>query len=255
MDKIRAFLATLTISLIGTGVAIAADYQFIDDASLIGLSPGFDGLWASADDLVVPGLNTLGAASAFSDENGNFGYFSGTFSTNASGPAFYGVNSLTSTSTVGEVNNSFVPFFNSPYTQTFDPGINTVTIAANNTATAIFSLNQVDAFGGQKLAVTGSYSYLLPGQDPAVIFAGNIDLINHINFLLPLIPADWTWFATGFETYEFTAGINIGAFGGDTKSLYSTDTDAALPAVPIPAAIWLFGPALGMLGWMRRKAA
>ncbi len=26
-------------------------------------------------------------------------------------------------------------------------------------------------------------------------------------------------------------------------------------AVPVPAAAWLFGSALGLLGWMRRKAA
>jgi hypothetical protein len=28
---------------------------------------------------------------------------------------------------------------------------------------------------------------------------------------------------------------------------------AALPAVPIPPAVWLFGSALGLLGWMRRR--
>lgn len=26
-------------------------------------------------------------------------------------------------------------------------------------------------------------------------------------------------------------------------------------AIPIPAALWLFGPALGLLGWMRRKSS
>jgi hypothetical protein len=25
--------------------------------------------------------------------------------------------------------------------------------------------------------------------------------------------------------------------------------------IPVPAAVWLFGSALGMLGWMRRRTA
>lgn len=33
------------------------------------------------------------------------------------------------------------------------------------------------------------------------------------------------------------------------------DYTAEVTTVPVPAAVWLFGSALGMLGWMRRKAA
>jgi len=31
-------------------------------------------------------------------------------------------------------------------------------------------------------------------------------------------------------------------------------SDGGFAAVPIPATVWLFGSALGLLGWMRRRA-
>ena len=38
------------------------------------------------------------------------------------------------------------------------------------------------------------------------------------------------------------------------------DNDSTVPLdwvtnVPVPAAVWLFGSALGLLGWMKRKSA
>ncbi|MGI9309299.1 MAG: VPLPA-CTERM sorting domain-containing protein, partial [Gammaproteobacteria bacterium] len=50
----------------------------------------------------------------------------------------------------------------------------------------------------------------------------------------------------GFTTVEFR-GIENDGFGMDNV-LYGSGT-----AVPIPAAVWLFGSALAGLGWMRRK--
>ncbi len=41
-------------------------------------------------------------------------------------------------------------------------------------------------------------------------------------------------------------GIAVGAPGGEAMTFQ---------VVPIPAAVWLFGSALGLLGWSRRKAA
>ena len=42
---------------------------------------------------------------------------------------------------------------------------------------------------------------------------------------------------------------------GDIVSFDFVTEDIPIPPVPVPAAVWLFGSALGVLGWMRRKAA
>jgi len=44
-------------------------------------------------------------------------------------------------------------------------------------------------------------------------------------------------------------------FTEDYSSSQVTGTVTALAPVPVPAVGWLFGSALGLLGWVRRKAA
>ena len=45
-------------------------------------------------------------------------------------------------------------------------------------------------------------------------------------------------------------GIAVGSQGGEAMT-FSVNN----PAVPVPAAVWLFGSALGLLGWVRRRVA
>jgi hypothetical protein len=58
----------------------------------------------------------------------------------------------------------------------------------------------------------------------------------------------------GFETFFFDAGFN-----GTSSLSWSQEADfyqldnLAVNAVPIPAAVWLFGSALGALGWVFRR--
>lgn len=51
---------------------------------------------------------------------------------------------------------------------------------------------------------------------------------------------------------SFQAAVRFLASGGGDAFSFS-GTYEILP-VPVPAAVWLFGSAVGLLGWMRRRA-
>jgi hypothetical protein len=56
--------------------------------------------------------------------------------------------------------------------------------------------------------------------------------------------------------FYFPIGGEFGPSGKNNTTLYVWPVRPGdIGVVPIPAAVWLFGSALGVMGWMRRKAA
>jgi hypothetical protein len=57
------------------------------------------------------------------------------------------------------------------------------------------------------------------------------------------------------STYTDCANDSGCTPGSNSSDVFAQWRVNAIQVVPIPAAIWLFGSALGLLGWMRRKTA
>ncbi len=62
---------------------------------------------------------------------------------------------------------------------------------------------------------------------------------------------------SGTLTFTGESLANLGLVSGSYAWSWSSDsiTLNVVAPIPIPAAIWLFGSALGLLGWMRRRAS
>jgi hypothetical protein len=56
--------------------------------------------------------------------------------------------------------------------------------------------------------------------------------------------------ASGSDFVAATLGLPLGNFGSPG---FAGGTSIDMPAVPVPAAVWMFGSALSILGWIRRK--
>ncbi len=66
--------------------------------------------------------------------------------------------------------------------------------------------------------------------------------------------APYTLNAWDFSFFFYNSGQ--GSSGKDYYYGYALAVrDGDVAAVPVPAAVWLFGSALGLLGWVRRRAA
>lgn len=70
------------------------------------------------------------------------------------------------------------------------------------------------------------------------------------------------WTTAVFNTFlgpDVAGGVTLqlksscGAVVGCVADIFFDN--ASMSVVPVPAAVWLFGSALGLLGWMRRKAS
>lgn len=152
-----------------------------------------------------------------------------------------------------------------------DDGSNSFTITGLTIGAGAFAI--FSNFDGVALGFTPDYIYsgsmtLTNTDDEIGLFRPDEMLVNKVAY------SDGDFFGDGIA-HELTAldlttptllfGPQLGSnFAAATSSLalgnfgspgFAGGTSINLTAVPVPAAVWMFGSALSILGWMRRKLA
>ncbi len=117
----------------------------------------------------------------------------------------------------------------------FDASVSTSS-AANRVSSLTFSIDNSYSVDEISDYIAGS----IEGLNGSHFFAVHIAGFTDQN---PLDPVDTC------------VGVPIDPNNPDCNALTSMWTAGSTAAVPVPAAVWLFGSALGMLGWSRRKRA
>lgn len=264
--------------------ARAVTFNFLTHADLIGRGAGPDLTWGTADDedWSSLGMNPDGAITYYefndpaefglgSPDAAVIGYSTGSFtiSSAAGDQVIYGANnftSLTSDFTYNLISDrvSQTPIAtNLPGQNELRPGLNQWNLLAPpfQLYTSVSSFG--DPGGGPGFLATALGSYMLAGQDPALVFSGLFDpatemfLIAAWNFLLPLLPTGWT--LAGAEFQDFALDGLPGILDGRlTTAFYSTE-QAAIPIefnqgtdVPEPGTFALAACALGTVALRRR---
>ena len=243
----RAIRQTLTASMLASTAllstpALSASFTWLTSPSLVG-HVTFDAFLGNADDQVVNGINTIGAASQFSASNGVYGFFQGTHTALGSSilglnnQVFFGSNVFGSIRVTGEWNNNAALLFNQPFAQSLDfASANSITINHDQSYTDSFVVN--DSISGGRLQVTGAGHYLLNGQDPTTLYSGG--LLTHFNFVTPLLPTNWIGVAQETENWSVLDGQFAGLTGVNTLTFYSTDSFSTPQEPPQPlGAPWV----------------
>ncbi len=127
--------------------------------------------------------------------------------------------------------------------------LRTSVLGSGNNVTVSFLFDfDTDVTSGSISSSSGGFSF---GANPSLSTAGGNSVLE-FNCNGPPCNADMLLgFATKPTTLDITDSVNqfIDSPGAPFQVL-----SASFGVVPIPAAVWLFGSALGLLGWIRRKA-
>ena len=151
-----------------------------------------------------------------------------------------------------------------------DDGSNSFTVTALTIAPqsfAVFSSSDGASLGitpdyiyGSSMALTNTDDEIgLYRQDGAAIHKVIYDdgdnfgagLAHELGVLELMTPAIVIGPASGTDFIAATAALPFANFGSPG---FAGNTHIDLAAVPLPASVWMFGSALSMLGWVRRKA-
>lgn len=258
---ISIFLLVLLINTSHAATLTLLNDSLLQSPVFVNKSPGEDFLWGTADDVTfIPGTgtNTIGGAgrnviTADPNMTGAGGVSLVGFET------WYGTGTVDFTPPSTQFGTSIVNSVNFSGELSVVGGSFGLTQAMGQVSSSTTFSNNTWIVSGERTFTDGSgrtltfeqsaidtSTYIVNGQDPSSTF-GNSDLIAHYNFLINALSGT-LWEAIYFERNRSTSSEGVVS---ETSLIWLGPAPAA---VPLPASIWLFGTAIGLLGWVRKKA-
>jgi len=119
--------------------------------------------------------------------------------------------------------------------------------------------DQVDGWGGFADTPDSEFDDITDEQTEGVAWGFTLAsfstlLYDNLDFRpVPPVPGDID--AAIFSLDEIRNGVTVYSVSGTISARNYDIGDVELTPVPVPAAVWLFGSAIGLLGWIRRRAA